>query len=104
MATFRIDAAAVGEYVSGIRRAADDLESAARVPRAGELTADAFGAVGRELGVHDAYFRAAEVLRSQLRAGGQALGSSSDALDEVVRKHSDGDDERAEDIRRAGRL
>ncbi|WP_116041416.1 hypothetical protein [Amycolatopsis palatopharyngis] len=101
---FKIDAAAVGEYVGDIRRAADGLERAARARDAVELAPDAFGAVGRELGVHDAYLRAAKALRGQLRDGSQALESASDALNDVVRKHSDGDEDRAEDIRRAGQL
>jgi hypothetical protein len=104
VAGFRIDADLVDGYARDLRRAAETLELAARVPEAGGVTADAVGAAGRELGVHEAYQRAATSLCAQLHDGSEALSSASDALGDVVRKHSGGDDDRADEICRAGRL
>ncbi|WP_031466845.1 hypothetical protein [Sciscionella sediminilitoris] len=103
MAGIQLDNEWVSGYVKTIERAGATLGEQRAKLTAGQLSAAAFGELGRQLGAANAYAKASNVLLDQLAKGGAALGSVAGELGKVAGKHNEAEEDNAARIARLAR-
>ncbi|GAA3002214.1 hypothetical protein [Actinokineospora diospyrosa] len=102
MAAIEVDPAWISGYATTVATAADELGKGADTLRTAPLTPESFGSIGKTTRVTDSYLRAADLLRSQLTRGVEALTAASTALSQIADKHQGSDDDGAQSIKRSG--
>lgn len=103
MTVISVDPDWVSGYAKKVSTAAGELAKGADLLRAAPLGPEAFGSLGRANRVTDAYTRAAEMLRSQLARGVEALEAAAESLEQVAEKYQTSDGDGAQTIKRSGR-
>ena len=101
MAGLKIDPDGVSSYAGTLARSADQLDGAKDALVAVPLGAEAFGELGRQVRITEAYSRASSTLLDQLTRAVDTLNSASDALAGVAEKYTTSEQETAQQIKRA---
>jgi len=97
----KIDPDQVAGYAKAMVGAADQLSGSADALRDQPLTNEAFGELGRQVRTAEAYARASATLLDQLAKAVDTLHTASANLTAVVSHYSEGEQDRAQTIKRA---
>ncbi|GAA0524892.1 hypothetical protein GCM10011581_15250 [Saccharopolyspora subtropica] len=100
MSGIRVDTEWLAAYAREVRLAGEEISAAQQPLLAAQLTPEAFGEVGRQVGAAESYQRLCTLLLDQHRRAGETLTSAGDELRQVVEFHAGGDDDSASQLAR----